>query len=128
MLLRQVLRSKIHMARIVKTELSYEGSIGIDAKLLAESGILPSERVQVLNLNNGERLETYVIEEEQGSGIVALYGPAAKRGQVGDRVCILCYALVDEKELKKIKPRTIVLDEKNLVISRKEGSSTSRLH
>lgn len=116
------------MARIVRTELSYEGSIGIDAKLLTESGILPSERVQVLNLNNGERLETYVIEEEEGSGIVALYGPAAKRGQVGDRVCILCYALVDEKELKKIKPKTIVLDEKNLVISRKEGPSTSHLH
>ena len=126
-MLRQVLRSKIHMAKIVKTELSYEGSIGIDAKLLTESGILPSERVQVLNLNNGERLETYVIEEEQGSGIVALYGPAARCGQVGDRVCILCYALVDEKELKKIKPRTIVLDKKNLVISRKEGPSTSHL-
>ena len=127
-MLRQVLRSKIHMAKIVKTELSYEGSIGIDAKLLTESGILPSERVQVLNLNNGERLETYVIAEEEGSGIVALYGPAAKRGQVGDRVCILSYALVDEKELKKIKPRTIVLDEKNLVISTKEGPSTSHLH
>ena len=127
-MLRQVLRSKIHMAKIVKTELSYEGSIGIDARLLTESGILPSERVQVLNLNNGERLETYVIEEEEGSGIVALYGPAAKRGQVGDRVCILSYALVDEKELMKIKPRTIILDEKNLVISRKEGLSTSHLH
>ena len=127
-MLRQVLRSKIHMARIVKTELSYEGSIGIDAKLLTESGILPSERVQVLNLNNGERLETYVIEEEEGSGIVALYGPAAKRGEVGDRVCILSYALVDEKELKKTKPKTIVLDEKNLVISTKEGPSTSHLH
>lgn len=116
MILRQVLRAKIHMAKITKTLLNYEGSIGIDARLLSESGILPNERVQVLNLNNGSRLETYVIEEEENSGILALYGPAARSGQVGDRVCILSYALVEEKDLKEVKPRKIVVDENNHVV------------
>ncbi len=119
MRLRQILRAKIHMGKITKTELYYAGSIGIDGKLLTESDILPNERVQVLNLNNGQRFETYVIEEEEGSGIIALYGPAARCGQVGDRVCILSYALVDEKELKEIKAKIIVLDEDNRIISKK---------
>ena len=115
-MLRIMCKSKIHKALITKTDFDYEGSIGIDAKLLSESGILPNERVQVLNLNNGSRLETYVIEEEENSGILALYGPAARSGQVGDRVCILSYALVEEKDLEEVKPRKIVVDENNHVV------------
>lgn len=119
MILRQILKAKLHMAKITNTALYYEGSVGIDAKLLAESGILPNERVQVLNLNNGERFETYVIQEEENSGTVALYGPAARCGQVGDRVCIISYVLVDEKEVSQQKPKTIVVDENNRVVRRK---------
>ncbi len=118
MILRQFLSSKIHMAKITKTVLCYEGSVGIDSKLLTESGILPNERVQVLNLNNGQRLETYVIEEKENSGTIALYGPAARRGQVGDRVCIISYALVDENDLKKVNPKKIIVDENNRIVKK----------
>ena len=116
MVLRQVLRAKIHMGKLTKTDLNYEGSIGIDGSLLTESSILPNEKVQVLNLNNGQRFETYVIEEEKNSGVIVLYGPAARCGQAGDRVCILAYAMVDDKELERIEPRKIVLDENNCII------------
>ena len=116
MQLRNVLKSKIHMARLTSTRLDYKGSIGIDGKLLTEIDMVTNEKVQVLNLNNGQRFETYVIEEEKNSGIIALYGPAARRGQVGDRVCILSYALVDEEGLKQLKPKVIVLDENNRIL------------
>ncbi len=119
MILRQFLKSKIHMAKITKTVLNYEGSIGIDGKLLSESDIMPSEKVQVLNFNNGQRFETYVIEEEKGSGIIALYGPAARCGRTGDRVCILSYALIDKEDDKEIKIRKIVVDENNCIKGRK---------
>ena len=128
MKLRQFLRAKIHMGKITKTELYYAGSIGIDSKLLTESDMLPNERVQVLNLNNGQRIETYVIEEKEDSGIIALYGPAARCGQVGDKVCILSYALVDEEELGKIKAKVIGLDENNCIISKEEVNSVSHSH
>ena len=104
------------MARLTSTMLDYKGSIGIDGKLLTEIDMVTNEKVQVLNLNNGQRFETYVIEEEKNSGIIALYGPAARRGQVGDRVCILSYALVDEEGLKQLKPKVIVLDENNRIL------------
>ncbi len=113
MILRQVLKSKIHMAKVTNTKLDYEGSIGIDGKLLTESDIIPNEKVHVLNLNNGSRFETYVIEEKENSGIIALYGPAARCGQVGDKVCILSYVIADEKGLKEIKPKVVLLDENN---------------
>ena len=90
--------AKIHGAVITETELEYEGSITIDTDLLDASGILPSERVQVVNLNNGSRLETYVIAGERGAGQICLNGPAALLGSVGDRVHILAYALFDDAE------------------------------
>ncbi|MCK4326457.1 aspartate 1-decarboxylase [bacterium] len=115
-MLREMLKSKIHKAVVTKTQLKYEGSIGIDKLLLVESDILPGEKVQVLNFDNGERFETYVIEEREGSGTISLYGPAARLGQVGDEVCILSYVLADDKELGQIKPKIICLDENNRLV------------
>ena len=117
-MLREMLKSKIRKAVITKTQLKYEGSIGIDKLLLIESDILPAEKVQVLNFDNGERFETYVIEEKEGSGTLSLYGPAARLGQVGDEICILSYVLVDDKELKEMKPKVISLDENNRLVKR----------
>lgn len=114
-ILRGMLKSKIHGASITKKELYYDGSIGIDKALLLESNILPGEKVQVLNFNNGKRLETYVIEEKKGSGIIALYGPAARCGEIGDKLCIISYVLVSDDEISKIETKTIFVDEDNRI-------------
>jgi len=116
MILKEILKSKIHGAIITKTDLNYNGSIGIDRALLAASGISAGDKVQVLNFNNGERLETYVIEEKKGSGKVILYGPAAKRGKAGDRISILSYVLVDDEGSKKVKQKTVSVDRRNGII------------
>ena len=117
-MLREMLKSKICKAVVTKTELKYEGSIGLDKLLLMESDIAPGEKVQVLNANNGERFETYVIEEKEGSGTISLYGPAARLGQVGDEVCILSYVLASDKEIKEIKPKIICLGVNNRFVKR----------
>ena len=90
---RIMLRSKIHRATLTGTELDYEGSIAIDRNLIEAAGLLPGEQVHVLNLSNGQRLITYVIEAPAGSGTMMLNGPAARLGVVGDKVVILAYAL-----------------------------------
>lgn len=114
-MLRSIYKSKIQKATITHTKMEYEGSIGIDASLMKAADILPNERVQVLNLDTGARFETYVIKEEAGSGIICLYGPAAHLGKVGQRVFIISYCLVDDKELREIKPKIIYLDEQNRI-------------
>jgi len=113
-MLRQVLKSKIHNAKITKKELYYGGSIGIDKALLLKSDILPDEKVQVLNFNNGARFQTYVIEEKENSGIIALYGPAARCAEIGDKICVLSYALVNDEEIDKIKQKIIFVDKNNV--------------
>ncbi len=115
MKLRQVLKSKIHMARVTGTVLRYGGSVGIASDLLEASDMLPGERVQVLNFNNGKRLETYIIEEEAGSGTIALYGPAARCASPGDMVSIISYLFAEEEDIKTLKPLTVTLDEKNKI-------------
>lgn len=115
MKLRQVLKSKLHMGKVTKTVLQYGGSVGIDSSLLSASDMVAGERVQVLNFNNGERIETYIIEEPAGSGIIALYGPAARRAQTGDTVSIISYLFADDVEIEKLEPKTIVLDENNQI-------------
>ena len=110
---RQMLKSKIQRVRITDTKLDYEGSIGIDKKLLVEADILPGERVQVLNYNNGARFETYTIEEEKNSGRICLYGPAAKLGRAGNDVCVLSYVMADEKEAGDIKAKVVYADKNN---------------
>lgn len=113
---RQMFKSKIQGAVITKKELYYQGSIGIDKTLLLKSDITPGEKVQVLNFNNGQRFETYIIEEEQNSGIIALYGPAVRCGEIGDKIVVISYVLVTDEDVGKIKKRVILLNDKNKVI------------
>jgi len=114
-MLRLMCKSKIHRARITKTNLHYEGSIGIDKKLLDAANIYPNEVVQVLNLNNGSRFETYVIEEKESSGDIVLYGPAARLGQAGDTVIIVSKALLETREIQNLRMKVVKVDEKNKI-------------
>lgn len=111
----EVLKSKITEAVITDTILYYKGSMGIDGKIMKAANIMPGEKVYVLNYNNGERLETYTIEEKPGSGKIILYGPASLKGKIGDKLCILSYALVSIQEAKNLKPKTIILNNKNRI-------------
>jgi len=110
---RQVLKSKIMNAILTKRVLNYEGSVGIDRSLLLKSDMIPGERVQVLNFNNGQRFETYIIEEKEHSGIIALYGPAARLGEVGDKLCIISYLFASDHEIEMLKPKIVLADEEN---------------
>lgn len=114
-MLRHMLSVKIHDATVTRTALDYEGSITLDPALLEKTGLLPNEKVEVLNLNNGARFQTFVIRGGKNTGQICLNGPAARLGQPGDRIHILCYALVDEKELKDFKTRCVYLDGKNKI-------------
>jgi aspartate 1-decarboxylase len=109
-------KSKIHRATVTQADLNYVGSITIDSFLLEQSGILPGEKVQIVNNNNGARLETYVIEGERDSGIICLNGAAARLVQPGDNIIIIAYCLVDEKEARNLRPKILILDENNKVI------------
>ncbi len=108
----EVLKSKIHRVRVTGAELDYIGSITIDEDLLKASNIIPGEKVQVVNINNGERLETYVIPGKVGSGEITLNGPAARKVQKGDIVIIIAYAWMDAEEAKTFQPTIIFPDEK----------------
>lgn len=114
-MLLQMYKAKISNARITATELHYEGSITIDEKLIKTVNILPGERVQVVNLDNGNRFETYVIVGKPGSGEICLNGPAAHKGRVGQSVHIIAYALMEPKEAKTFKPKLIKLNERNRI-------------
>ena len=103
-----LMKSKIHKAVITETILEYEGSITIDEDLLEQSGMLENERVQVVNLNNGNRLETYIIKGKKGSRVICLNGPAARKGLVGDEVIIISYAIMNEEEAKRMYQLQIV--------------------
>jgi len=106
-----VFKSKIHMATITDTLLNYEGSIAIDPKLLKAAGLIPGEKVHVLNFNNGNRFETYTIIGKKGE--ISLRGPAAKLGNKGEKVIILSYGMAEPKEAKKIKPKIVHVNERN---------------
>lgn len=118
-MLKEMLTGKIHTARITACELDYEGSLEIDPEILAEAGILPYEKILVVNRNNGERLETYAIPGKPGSRRFCLNGPAAHKGKVGDVVTIMAFSLVDEREASCYEPTIVVLDAKNEIILRK---------
>lgn len=109
-------KSKLHRATVTDANLNYVGSITIDATLLKQANILPGEKVHVVNINNGERFETYTIEGEAGSGAICLNGAAARLAQVGDKVIIIAYALMDEKEAANFKPNVVLLDEHNHIV------------
>ncbi len=108
-------KSKIAHARITASELYYEGSITIDAAIIAAAGIIPGEKVEIFNVNNGARLETYVIAGKAGSGHFCLNGPAARMGYVGDRIIIVSYALVTPEEARGMKTTTVYLNDDNTI-------------
>lgn len=103
----EILKSKLHRATITQANLNYIGSISIDEDLMDAANLIEFEKVQVVNINNGERLETYVIRGERGSGIISLNGAAARKAQVGDLVIIASYAQMDFEEAKKFKPAIV---------------------
>lgn len=109
-------KSKIHRARVTKVDLHYEGSIGIDKNLLQATDIHPNEIVQVVNINNGARFETYAIEESADSGIISLYGAAAHMGKIGDLVIIFSYGLIDDSKSKDLKLKLVKVDSKNRIM------------
>ena len=110
-------KSKIHRATVTEADLNYEGSVTIDVDLMRAADILPHEQVQVLNVMNGERFDTYAIPGPQGSGILCLNGPAARLAHVGDLVIILTYAEMEREELLQHTPRVVMVDERNRIVS-----------
>lgn len=111
----QLLKSKIHRARVTQTELHYVGSITIDEDLMDAANLIENEKVQVVNINNGERLETYVIKGERGTGVICLNGPAARKAATGDHVIVISYCLMEFEEAKKYKPIAIYPDNHNRI-------------
>jgi aspartate 1-decarboxylase len=109
----EVLKSKIHRATITESDLHYIGSIGIDEDLLDAVQLIENEKVHVYNINNGERLETYVIKGERGSGTISLNGAAARKAAVGDKIIIVSYASMDFEKAKTFKPLIIFPDDHN---------------
>lgn len=111
-----MLKGKIHRATVVQAELDYVGSITIDEELMEASGIYEYERVQVVDVNNGNRFETYVIAGERGSGLICLNGAAARQVQVNDKVIIMAYAMMSEDEIKSNPPKVVFVDDENKII------------
>lgn len=117
-MLRTVCKSKIHRATVTDADLNYEGSITLDAELLEAADIREYEQVQVVNINNGERFETYAMVGERGSGAVVLNGAAARLVQPGDRVIIISYASYTDAELEGFEPRLVFVDGANRIVDR----------
>lgn len=113
-----ICKSKIHRARITGADLDYEGSITIDKRLLEEANILANEKVQVVNLNNGARFETYVFVGEEDSGTICLNGPAARLGQVGDLLIVISYCHLEFEEAKRHQPKVIYVDNENRILKK----------
>lgn len=109
-------KSKIHRATVTEANLNYVGSITIDEDLLDAAGILPGEKVQIVDNNNGERLETYTIAGERGSGVICLNGAAARKVQPGDTVIIIAYCMLDANEARTFKPNVILVNEQNQIV------------
>lgn len=106
----EVLKSKIHRIKVTQAELNYIGSITLDEDLIDAANLIPNEKVQVVNVNNGERIDTYVIKGERGTGIVCMNGPAARKFEVGDIIIVISYAQLEFEEAKKFEPIVIFPD------------------
>lgn len=117
----QMIRSKIHRARITHCDVDYEGSLEIDPVYLEKASILPYEKILVVNASNGKRLETYAIPGIPGSGVFRLNGAAAHRGSIGDVVTIMTFGIMTEEEAKGYLPNVIVLDEENRIVACRKG-------
>jgi aspartate 1-decarboxylase len=111
----EVFKSKIHRATVTEAQLNYMGSITIDLDLLDAANLIPNEKVQVVNINNGERFETYIIAGQRGSGVICLNGPAARRVQVGDLVIVISYAQMDFEAAKTFQPSIVFVDDNNRI-------------
>lgn len=110
-----VLKSKVHRVVVTEANLNYVGSLTLDEDLMDAANMLPNEKVQVVNVNNGERIETYLIKGKRGSGVCCLNGPAARKGQVGDVVVVICYASMDFETAKTFKPWVVFPGEGNKI-------------
>lgn len=110
-----MLKAKIHRATVTQAELDYVGSITVDIALLEQAGILEYEKVQIVDVNNGSRFETYTIAGERGSGIMCLNGAAARMVQTGDKIILMAYAQVTPEEAQEMRPTVLFVDEKNQV-------------
>ena len=106
----QVLKSKIHRVTVTEADLNYIGSVTIDQDLMDAANLIENEKVQILNMHNGERLETYVIKGERGSGVICMNGPAARKVSVGDIIIIISYAMMDFESAKQFSPWVIFPD------------------
>ncbi len=120
-MLRSMLKSKIHKAAITQADLNYNGSLTIDSELMTAVGLVPFEKIEVYNINNGERFNTYTISGDPGSGVIGLNGAAARKGLVGDRIIIVSYALFTADELADYRPLIVVLDRSNRIKERIAG-------
>ena len=116
-MLRTICKSKLHCATITETELAYEGSIALDTDLMEAANMMPWERVQIVNMNNGSRIETFIIPGEAGSGTVCLNGPAARTAVAGDVVHVISYAEMTDEEAEGYQPIMVNLDEQNRIRS-----------
>lgn len=123
-----MLKSKIHQATIREANLYYEGSLTIDRDLMEEADIFENEKVSVVNINNGERFETYVIPGERGSRMFCLNGAAARKGEVGDKIIIITYCVLEESEIKSHKPNVIILDNDNNIKETNTVEQHGRTH
>ena len=112
----EVLQAKIHLVRITQTELNYTGSITMDMDLVDAAGMIPNQKVLIVNNNNGERFETYIIEGERGSGVIGLNGAAARKGQVGDELIIMTFIHLPLNEAKEFKPTNLFPDRNNKLV------------
>ena len=114
---RVMCRAKIHRLTVTEANLEYEGSLTLDADIMERAGLLPFEQVHVLNVTNGNRLETYVIAGARGSGVVCLNGAAARMGAAGDKVIVIAYGLFTEEEAMKLEPRVLLMGDDNKVLA-----------
>ncbi len=115
------LKGKIHCATVTEANLNYMGSVTIDEALLEASGILPNEKVQIVNNNNGARLETYVIRGEKNSGVICLNGAAARLVQPGDKVIIIAYGIMTQEEALRFKPAVVMVNNQNQIVDVRRG-------
>lgn len=114
-MLRSMLKSKIHQATVTEANLLYEGSITIDSTLMRAADLLAGEKVHIVNLNNGSRIETYCVEGTAGSGTICMNGAAARWAQVGDTIILLSYGLMEEREARSLRPKIVFVDRSNRI-------------
>lgn len=115
---RVMFKSKIHRATVTQAELHYEGSLTIDENLMDAADLLAYEKVSVVNINNGERFETYVIPGKRGSNVMCLNGAAARKAMIGDRIIVISYATMTDEEARVYKPNVVLVDENNTIVQK----------